>query len=54
MNSKEQTRRIAQALTETQELLEKELAYSEDLQHKDMIDFYTNHIEKLTQMLAKS
>ena len=47
----EHRRRIIQAMVETQEKLNKELAYSEDLQHKDMVEFYTSHIEKLANML---
>lgn len=45
-------RRIVEAMKETQRKLDKELSYSEDLQKKDMIQFYQNHIAKLEKMLS--
>jgi aspartate/glutamate racemase len=45
-------RRIIEAMQETQTKLDKELRYSEDLQHKDIVDFYRSHIAKLTAMLS--
>ena len=47
----ERRRRIELGIVEAQDKLEKELEYSEDLQHKDMIGFYRRHIEKLSAML---
>ena len=49
----EQKRRTEAALTETRRKLAKELRYSPDLQHADMVAFYRSHIEKLERMLAK-
>ena len=48
----EYRRRTIEALNETRSKLNKELAYSEDLQHKDMIEFYQGHIAKLEDWLA--
>jgi len=48
----ERRQRIVSAMIETQSKLEKELGYSEDLQNKDMIEFYNGHIAKLTEMLS--
>ena len=48
----ERRKRVASALNETREKLSKELRYSEDLQHKDMVEFYRNHIAKLEAYLA--
>lgn len=48
----ERRQRILSAMVETQDKLDKELAYSEDLQHKDTIDFYRSHIAKLENFLA--
>ena len=53
MLTKEQKRKIQDALNETQKLLDKELKYSEDLQNKKSINFYFNHIEKLNKMLSE-
>jgi hypothetical protein len=50
--TQERRNRITSALIETAEKLDKELGYSEDLQHKDMITFYQNHIAKLQSYLA--
>lgn len=47
----ERKRRIEQAMIETQNKLDKELTYSEDLQHKDMIQSYQEHIEYLVGLL---
>ncbi|MFA4972591.1 MAG: hypothetical protein WC683_08240 [bacterium] len=47
----EQRRRVEQAIDECQRKMEKELGYSEDLQDKDMLDFYRGHIAKLMGML---
>jgi hypothetical protein len=48
----EKIRRITEAMIETAGKLEKELSRSEDLQHKDMIEFYRSHIITLEGMLA--
>lgn len=48
----ERKRRIVQALIETQDKLDKELAYSKDLQKADTVAFYRSHIDKLTRMLV--
>ena len=45
--------RLRQAIKETQDLLNKELAYSKDLQIEGKISFYTGHIAKLELMLIK-
>ena len=50
--TEERKARITSAMIETADKLEKELNYSEDLQHKDMVEFYTNHIEKLQNMVS--
>ena len=47
-----QTARVKQALTETEQLLNKELSYSQDLQKTDQIAFYRSHLIKLQTMLA--
>lgn len=47
----EQKNRVVSSLVETQDKLEKELSYSKDLQHTDMITFYRQHIVKLNNML---
>ncbi len=49
----ETRRRIEQALNETKQKLNKELAYREDLQHDDMVSFYMNHIASLESRLSK-
>ena len=48
----EYRRRTIEALNETREKLAKELSYSEDLQHADVIKFYQSHIAKLEGWLA--
>jgi hypothetical protein len=48
----EYRRRTVEALNDTREKLAKELSYSKDLQHKDMVEFYNNHIAKLESWLA--
>ena len=48
----ERTRRIVGAMIETQDKLDKEMAYSEDLRHQDRIEFYRAHIAKLEGMLS--
>jgi len=48
----ERRNRITSALIETSEKLEKELTYSEDLQHADTIAFYRRHIAKLQAYLS--
>jgi hypothetical protein len=45
--------RTNQAIAETHRLLAKELSYSKDLQHKDAIERYENHLVKLQDMLTK-
>ena len=47
----ERKRRIVEAMIETQDKLDKELSYSEDLQKADRIAFYRQHIDKLIAML---
>ena len=47
----ERKKRIYAAKAETEQKLNKELNYSEDLQHKDVIEFYRSHIAKLEDML---
>ncbi len=42
-----QISRIKQAIKETENLLAKELKYSADLQHANMVEFYKNHINTL-------
>jgi hypothetical protein len=42
--------RIAQALVETERLLNKELSYMPQNQKKDVIESYRLHIEKLEKM----
>ena len=44
--------RITQALIETQDKLDKELAYSEDLQKAETVAFYRSHIKRLAAMLS--
>ena len=48
----EYAKRTLAAKNETIALLNKELSYSQDLQKKDKIEFYNNHIAKLDNMLA--
>ena len=50
--SQERRNRIIDAMIETYEKLNKELSYSEDLQHADTVKFYRQHIEKLATMLS--
>ena len=47
----ERIRRITSAMIETQDKLNKELRYSEDLQKPEMIAFYRSHLDKLSAML---
>ena len=46
------TRRILEAKAETQRKLDKELGYSEDLQHAEIIAEYRQHIAHLEGMLS--
>lgn len=48
----ERTRRIVDAMIETQRKMDKEMAYSEDLRNHSTIAFYRTHIAKLEAMLA--
>lgn len=48
----ERIRRTLDARAETQRLLDKELKYSEDLQHSEVIDLYRKHIAHLDEILA--
>lgn len=48
----EQRRRVTQSLTETCQLLEREMGYSAHLQNAERIAFYRSHISKLEAMLA--
>lgn len=50
----DQARRTRQALTETHQLLSKELSYSLHLQKADRIAFYRTHIAKLEAMLGEN
>jgi hypothetical protein len=43
--------RTNQSIAETHRLLSKELSYSKDLQHKDVITRYKAHLVKLNDML---
>ncbi len=47
----EQRRRIMASLTETCELLEREMGYLPQNQDADRIEFYRRHIAKLEDML---
>jgi hypothetical protein len=47
-----QIARINQALNETRDALDREMAYRSDLRNMEMIGFYTHHIAKLEAMLA--
>lgn len=42
--------KINQAITETQEALNSELRYSEDLQNSELVEFYKGHLIKLNEM----
>lgn len=48
----DQIKRAEHALIETRKLLIKELSYREDLQNKEMVEFYQNHIAKLELAIA--
>lgn len=48
----EYTARTNQAIEETHRLLSKELSYSKDLQHADVIARYEAHLVKLNNMLV--
>lgn len=47
-----QTRRVIEALAETNRLLEAEMRYSADLRNQERVAFYEGHIAKLNGMLA--
>lgn len=47
----EQTKRVNNDILDTQRMLNKELSYSEDLQHHNRIAELINHIEKLNGMI---
>ena len=49
--TEERKNRVREALAETERKLNKELGYSEDLQHKDTVNFYNGHIARLNEML---
>jgi len=51
MNNLENNRRTEKAIKETKHLLNKELAYSEDLRKHDRVDFYRSHLAKLEGMI---
>ena len=48
---KDYNKRINQAIDETQHLLNKEMAFSEDLRKQDRVEFYTNHLTMLKGMI---
>lgn len=48
----EQTKRVNKSILETQRMLNKELAYSKDLQHPDRIAELEAHIVILNGMIA--
>lgn len=52
--SDDQISRVKQAIKETEQLLRKELGYSEHLQNKKQIEFYRSHINKLLNMIIES
>lgn len=47
----EQTKRVNNSLLDTQRMLNKELAYSKDLQNTNLIAQLEAHIEKLNGMI---
>jgi hypothetical protein len=46
-----QQRRVIQAMTETQDALNRAMRYSPDLRDMKLIAFYNEHIASLTEML---
>ncbi len=48
----EQLKRVEKELTNTKNLLKKEMQISEDLRYIDNVNFYNNHILKLQNMLT--
>ena len=48
----EQLKRVERELTNTKNLLQKEMQISEDLRYIDNVNFYNNHILKLQNMLT--
>jgi hypothetical protein len=50
MNKAEYNKRIDQALKQHRDLLNKELSYSVDLQHADMIKIHRDNIAKVEGM----
>ena len=51
MKTSENNKRVTKAIRETEHLLNKEMAYSEDLRKHDRVDFYRSHLVKLNGML---
>ena len=51
MNNLENNKRTEKAIKETQHLLNKEMAYSEDLRKHDRVEFYKSHLITLNGML---
>lgn len=49
--TKEQIKRVEQAISETIRFIEKEEKYSLELQNKELLEWYKKHLEKLTKML---
>lgn len=49
--SNERIKRVQNEIIHTQELLNKELTYREDLQDKKMVSFYENHLKDLKNMI---
>ena len=43
--------RVKKEITHTQNLLDKEMKFSEDLRNLEMVKFYENHLVKLNNML---
>jgi len=54
MNNQEKIKRLIQAIDEHHSLLEKELAYPEDLQNKETIARHQSNIAKVTKMLDET
>lgn len=52
--SDERKKRVRSAMEETQGKLDKELRHPEDLQNREQVEFYQQHISKLKAMLAES
>ena len=51
MTNLENNKRVTKAIKETKRLLNKEMAYSEDLRKHDRVEFYRSHLVKLIGMI---